>query len=276
MLDDPALLHGVGDEAEAAAALIERFGAEHVAAAFIRLWREGRPTAEELAEPPAAPSDQPPRPRGEFGDAVWFSLSVGHTGRAEARWLLPKICEAGGISRDSIGAIRVRQDETFVQIATADAPRFGQVTELEAGLVMTRMAGEPVLDRPAPRTGKPAAKGPGKPWPKKAAERRHPDTDAGPRPERTERPARPARAEQTERPDPAERPARPRANAQPDDRKGKPARKAGADFAAPDRPKAYKKAGPTEAGPAGPRKPRSATRPAAGPAGKPKGKPRKF
>ncbi|GLS80369.1 DEAD/DEAH box helicase [Paracoccus marinus] len=276
MLDDPALLQGVGDEAEAAAALIERFGAEHVAAAFIRLWREGRPAPEELADPPAAPSDQAPRPRGEFGDAVWFSLSVGHTGRAEARWLLPKICEAGGISRDSIGAIRVRQDETFVQIATADAPRFGQVTELEAGLVMTRMAGEPMLDRPASRTGKPAAKGSGKPWPKKAAERRHPDTDGAPRPERTERPARPARAEQAERPDPAERPARPRTNAQPDDRKGKPARKAGADFAAPDRPKGYKKAGPTEGGPAGTRKPRSATRPATGPTGKPKGKPRKF
>ena len=74
MLDDPVLAAGPGDEAQAAAALIERFGADHVAAAFIRLWREGRPAPEELAEIPAALSDQPARPRGEFGAATWLSL----------------------------------------------------------------------------------------------------------------------------------------------------------------------------------------------------------
>ena len=98
---------------------------------------------------PAAPEAwQAPRERGDFGDAVWFALSVGHTGRAEARWLLPKICEAGGITRDAIGAIRVRQDETFVQIATASAGRFGPEVELEPGLSMRRLSGEPNLERP--------------------------------------------------------------------------------------------------------------------------------
>ena len=91
--------------------------------------------------------DAPREPR-DFGDSVWFSLSVGYSGRAEARWLLPKICEAGGITRDAIGAIRVRQDETFVQIATASAGRFGPEVELEPGLSMRRLPGEPNLERP--------------------------------------------------------------------------------------------------------------------------------
>ena len=49
--------------------------------------------------------------------------------RAEARWLLPKICEAGNITRDAIGAIRVKTDQTFVQIAANVAANFGEGLE---------------------------------------------------------------------------------------------------------------------------------------------------
>lgn len=157
MLDHPALKTDNEDDAAIAADLLERFGPARLAQAFIALWRAERPAPEELTvlsdRAPAAARERPP-----FGDSVWFSLSVGHTGRAEARWLLPKICEGGNINRDSIGAIRVRQDETFVQIATADAGKFGKTMELEPGLTMQRMAGEPDLERgprpaehPAPR-----------------------------------------------------------------------------------------------------------------------------
>ncbi len=169
MLEHPALSEAPGEEAAAAADLLARFGAERVAAAFIRQWREGRPAPEELMEAPApVPAATAPRRTDDFGPSVWFDLSVGHTGRAEARWLLPKICEAGGISRDSIGAIRVRQDNTFVQIAADAAPRFGEGVEIEPGLVMLRLAGEPNLMRPerserpdrgAPRPFKGGAKG---------------------------------------------------------------------------------------------------------------------
>ena len=88
------------------------------------------------------------RERSEFGETIWFSVSVGRAGRAEARWLLPKICEAGGITKNEIGAIRVQENETFVQIGKAVAPKFGKTLDLEAGVVMTRMEGEPSMDRP--------------------------------------------------------------------------------------------------------------------------------
>ncbi|WEF23066.1 DEAD/DEAH box helicase [Paracoccus sp. S3-43] len=155
MLDHPALQDGNDDDTAMAQMLLQRFGADRLAQAFVSLWREGRPAPEELTvlqdRAPAAARERPP-----FGEAAWFELSVGHTGRAEARWLLPKICDGGGITRDAIGAIRVRQDESFVQIAVAQADRFGKVMELEPGLTMRRLDGEPDLDR-APRPAEPRA-----------------------------------------------------------------------------------------------------------------------
>lgn len=153
--------------------LLAHFGAKQIAAAFVQLWREGRPPPEELTDSPA-PSAAAPRAPREFGDSVWFSLSVGHTGRAEARWLLPKICDAGGITRDAIGAIRVREDESYVQIATAEAPRFGEYLEIEPGLTLRLMKGEPVLDRnperrPHPGASKPARKHEAAPRPRAEA-----------------------------------------------------------------------------------------------------------
>ncbi|MGA0617278.1 DEAD/DEAH box helicase [Paracoccus sp. KR1-242] len=170
MLEHPALLEEVGDDAAQAGDLISRFGAEQVAAAFIRLWREGRPAAEELAVMTERPAPSAPREPREFGDSVWFSLSVGYSGRAEARWLLPKICEAGGVTKDVIGAIKVRDHESFVQIAAAAADRFGEATELEEGLMMVRHPGMPNFERssgaPAPRREAPAKKA----YPKKKPE----------------------------------------------------------------------------------------------------------
>ncbi|MFN4129625.1 MAG: DbpA RNA binding domain-containing protein, partial [Paracoccaceae bacterium] len=153
ILEHPALSEAVGDEAAMVSTLIERFGAEQTAAAFIRLWREGRSAPEVLSDSLPPPPASAPRERSEFGPSVWFTLTVGHSGRAEARWILPKICDGAGISKDGIGAIRVKEDVTYVQIAEPLAGRFGPQLELEAGLIMSRMEGEPSLDRPerAPR-----------------------------------------------------------------------------------------------------------------------------
>ena len=142
--------------------LIERFGPEQIAAAYVRSWRSGRSAPEVLSDQVGPARDTaPPRERGEFGASVWYQLSVGRAGRAEARWLLPKICDAGGITKDGIGAIRVQEDITYVQIAEGLAGKFGAQLELENGVVMERMKGEPSMDRPerAPRKA-PAARAP--------------------------------------------------------------------------------------------------------------------
>jgi ATP-dependent RNA helicase DeaD len=177
ILEHPALTAPLGEEAGIAAELLEQFGAEALAAAFVRLWREGRSAPEVLSTDNPMPAPSAPRERGEFGPSVWFRIGVGRSGRAEARWLLPKICDAGSIGKDSIGAIRVREDETFVQIAEAMAGKFRQQIDLDKGLMMDRLEGEPEFDKP--RFDKP----------------------------RFERPARPERAERPERPTRAEKPA---------------------------------------------------------------------
>ena len=157
LLDHPMLNADVSDEGDLAANLLERYGPEQIAGAFIKMWRDGRSAPEVLSDNLVVPERSAPRERGEFGPSVWFQLSVGRSGRAEARWLLPKICEAGGITKDGIGAIRVQEDRTFVQILTAQAGKFGQGVELESGVTMTRLDGEPDMDRPE-RLVKPPAK----------------------------------------------------------------------------------------------------------------------
>jgi ATP-dependent RNA helicase DeaD len=148
ILEHPALTAPVGDEAGLAGDLLAQFGPEALAAAFVRLWREGRSAPEVLSTDAAMPTPSAPRERGAFGPSVWFRISVGRAGRAEARWLLPKICDAGSIAKDSIGAIRVREDETFVQIAEAVAAKFRTQIELDKGLMMERVEGEPDFDKP--------------------------------------------------------------------------------------------------------------------------------
>lgn len=161
ILEHPSLTMPIGDDVGIATDLLEQFGAEALAAAFVRLWREGRSAPEVLSTDLPVPPPSAPRERGEFGPSVWFRISVGRAGRAEARWLLPKICDAGSIAKDGIGAIRVREDETFVQISEALASRFGGTVELDKGLTMERVEGEPDFDKP--RFEKPKFERPARP-----------------------------------------------------------------------------------------------------------------
>src|SRR3990167_5787173 len=162
IFENPVFAQDLSDEMDMAMKLIERFGPEQIAAAYVRSWRSGRSAPEVLSDQVGPARDTaPPRERGEFGASVWYQLSVGRAGRAEARWVLPKICDAGGSTKDGIGAIRVQEDTTFVQIAEGLAGKFGAQLELENGVVMERIQGEPSMDRPerAPRKA-PAARAP--------------------------------------------------------------------------------------------------------------------
>ena len=184
LMELPLLTDRPGEEAALAAQLVERYGADHMAAAFVRLWREGRSAPEVLhdAVMPTQAAPSAPRDRNAFGEAEWFLLSVGHEGRAEARWLLPKICDAVGITKAEIGAIRVQQTVTFVQVAKTVSGKIADRIELEPGLTMDRVEGEPQFGRP---------------------ER---SFDRGPRPERAER--APRREDRGDRPAYTPKPSR--------------------------------------------------------------------
>ncbi|MDP4822541.1 MAG: DEAD/DEAH box helicase [Aestuariivirgaceae bacterium] len=149
LLEHPALTGEIGDDEPMAATLLERFTPAQIATGFVRLWREGRSAPEVLSSSfnVAAPDPSGPSARSEFGASVWFELSIGRAGRAEPRWLLPKICEAAGITKTSIGAIRVQENRSFVQVEEKVAARFGAVKELQNGVTMQRMDGPPDLSQ---------------------------------------------------------------------------------------------------------------------------------
>ncbi|NNK78073.1 MAG: ATP-dependent RNA helicase, partial [Litoreibacter sp.] len=134
--------------------LTERFSAQQLAAAYMRLRAANHSAPEELARP----SDKPkPRPRDSFGPGVWFSVSAGRNKNVEPRWLLPLLCRMGDISKDDIGAIRIQPEETYVEILKASAPGFlaalGPDLALEDGMRVNQLEKAPDLARRD--TGKP-------------------------------------------------------------------------------------------------------------------------
>ncbi|MDX3925088.1 MAG: DEAD/DEAH box helicase [Shinella sp.] len=164
LLADPVLTDPVAEEEEAfVARLLDTHDARQIAAAFARLYRQGRSAPEDLMEvalnAERRPRDRddgrdrepsaPRRPREEFGPSRWFSLSVGRKERAEPRWLIPMLCRAGGITKNEIGAIKMQADETFVELSADSADAFlaaiGPKRMLEKGIRLAALDGMPDL-----------------------------------------------------------------------------------------------------------------------------------
>jgi len=143
LLDDPVWDETPSDdEAAFAARLLEMYAPEQIASAYLRLYAARQSAPEDLSDP-----DTPPPPRAPFGPSVWFSVAVGRAQNAEPRWLLPMLCKAGGISRDDIGAIRIQQGETFVEMLASSEPGFlktiGPAMVLEGGTAIRRLPNAP-------------------------------------------------------------------------------------------------------------------------------------
>lgn len=169
LMADPIFESETSDaETELGSDLLERYGAEKLAAAFVKLSRKGQSAPEDLAEitnpEPGRggrdrggrnergergerPMREPREPRRDFGPSVWYSLSVGRQQRAEPRWLIPIICDGGDISKKEIGSIKIQPTETFVEIAEANVAGFdaalGNNPKLDKNIKITRLAGKP-------------------------------------------------------------------------------------------------------------------------------------
>lgn len=246
-------------EASFAEKLTAQHAPEAIAAAYLRLYRERHSAPEELVSPDTR---APVKERAPFGPSTWFALSVGREDRAEARWILPLLCRAGGLDKDSIGAIRVQQSETHVELADAAVPGFlsslGTDGELEKGVTARKMDAAPDAgSRPAAPRRESAPKPPRKPAAKPREEfSEKPEPKAAPAPEPKAEPF----AERAERTAPAPRDEAPKRAAPKSDR---PAPKPERSYDNRDKPRAPRKSADARA-------PRDDARPAT-PAGKASG-----
>ncbi|MEP1441735.1 MAG: DEAD/DEAH box helicase [Hyphomicrobiales bacterium] len=145
-------------EQEVISKLETTFTPAQLATAYIRLYRAQRSSPEELSSNNPT-LDFTPEPRQEFGPSVWFSITGGRNKGAEPRQILPMVCKFGGLNRRDIGAIRLDNDCSYVEISKGKVEAFladlGDRMELEKGAAISQLVGEPdVADRSAKRPRK--------------------------------------------------------------------------------------------------------------------------
>ncbi|MDP2061712.1 MAG: DEAD/DEAH box helicase [Phaeovulum sp.] len=147
LLSEPVLTTpATVDEAPLVARLMQTYDAEALAVAVVRQYMAQRSAPEDLAV--VSPDGPKPRARVEFEQSLWASLSIGQEGRADPRWLLPMLCRAGDLSRRDIGAIRVQEARTLVQIHADAGARFlaalGPAMQLEDGISVSVLDTAPI------------------------------------------------------------------------------------------------------------------------------------
>ena len=160
LMADPVWSEVISDrEAEVAAKLLAAHGPKRIAAAYLRLYMNARSAPEELTATGAGGRDGP-----VFGPSRWFSVSIGRRDKAEPRWVLPMLCRAGNIGRSDVGAIRIQETETFVEVLEARVSgmlkALGPKRELEGGVLLKPLSAPPFGARPAPEGDAPAPRGP--------------------------------------------------------------------------------------------------------------------
>lgn len=141
LLADDAFSNPVEEEdADLVRELAEKFSAEQLAAAFVKLHQSRLPAPEEvsaLSETELAGRDagaqrgRSAEIRGKFEDGAWFSLSVGHKHRADPRWLLPMICRAGNVTKRDVGAIKIYQGQSYFEISGKHSDSYAQTVKKE-------------------------------------------------------------------------------------------------------------------------------------------------
>lgn len=152
LLTDEAM---TAPETEAETAMVdmlsEKFSARELATGLARLYFASKSAPEDVAQ--VSVDGPKPRARAEFERSFWMRLSTGHNERAEPRWLLPMLCRAGNLTKTDIGAIRIFDDHTLVQLHDDCRDRFtaalGPDMSLEQGISVTPAQAPTQSERPA-------------------------------------------------------------------------------------------------------------------------------
>ena len=142
LLADPALIAPATEpDVKLGQLLLERLGADALAATLARTLRARLPTPEDSFTTPPAQTDRPAydraatngRPREHGGErpprpmangGAWFRISVGRRKNADPKWLIPLICRLGDVTKADIGSIRVFDTDTRFEIAPGAVARF--------------------------------------------------------------------------------------------------------------------------------------------------------
>lgn len=161
ILADPSLTDKINEhERDFIARLMAEFPAEQIASAFVRGHRASKSAPEELLEVKQSVSETrgskrdntgERRPMVEFENGRWISLSIGRNQRAEPRWILPMICKASKLTKRNIGSIKIRNDETFIEISEHSFDDFmtaiGPNLTLEKSIRVRAVEGIPNFDQ---------------------------------------------------------------------------------------------------------------------------------
>ncbi len=123
--------------------LVAKFTPEQIAAAYLRQYQKRHSAPEELGSVEV----EKPRQKAAFGPSVWFALSEGRNQNASPRHLLPMVCKAGDVTKDDIGAIRIADDVSYVEIRLSSVDRFleaiGPEMKIEGPKDIERLDGPP-------------------------------------------------------------------------------------------------------------------------------------
>lgn len=183
LLQDPLLTEPPSEEyLEMGRLLLAERSPELLAAALVRIYGARLPALEDVLDPgtgpvererpgPPARTERPTRSNLEGGSA-WFRLDIGRAKNADPKWLLPMLCRKGNLTRQEIGAIRIFDHETKVEISEAVAQRFLQDMRRPGGdnIRVERVDGGPDQAdyEPRARGPRPGGSGAGKPHAAKA------------------------------------------------------------------------------------------------------------
>ena len=168
LLEDPAWHEEISPTDQAAIdELLSHFSASQVAAAFLRVYTAKQSAPEELLAVDAREAKEAkPRRVEDFGPTVWFSIPGGRaTGTLPGR-LLPMICNAGGLTKHDIGAIKIHPDASFFEVKLSSVEGFkkalGPNMTVEDNAVVTELKAPPV-DVPYERSTAPKSRSDKKP-----------------------------------------------------------------------------------------------------------------
>jgi ATP-dependent RNA helicase DeaD len=168
LLEDPAWHEDISPTDQAAIdELLSHFSPSQVAAAFLRVYTAKQSAPEELLAVDAREAKEAkPRRVADFGPTVWFSIPGGRaTGTLPGR-LLPMICNAGGLTKHDIGAIKIHPDASFFEVKLSSVEGFkkalGPNMTVEDNAVVTELKAPPV-DVPYERSTAPKSRSDKKP-----------------------------------------------------------------------------------------------------------------